>query len=80
MRDRHRASPVYADGKVYLTSRSGVVTVVRAGKEFEILAQNDLGEDISSSPVIADGTIYLRTFASLFAIRPGDSAAASAPK
>ncbi|MCA9230846.1 MAG: PQQ-binding-like beta-propeller repeat protein [Planctomycetales bacterium] len=80
VRDRHRASPVYADGKVYLTSRSGVVTVVRAGKEFEILAQNDLGEDISSSPVIADGTIYLRTFASLFAIRPGDSAAASAPK
>ncbi len=61
-----------ADGKLYLTSRGGVVTVVRAGREFEILAQNDVQEEITASPVISDGTIYLRTFKSLLAIRDVD--------
>ncbi len=41
--DRHRASPVYADGKMYIASRDGTVTVVKAGKEFEVLADNDHG-------------------------------------
>ncbi len=49
-RQRHRASPVYADGKLYLTSRDGHVNVVQAGREFRILADNDLGEDQSASP------------------------------
>lgn len=68
-RQRHRASPIYADGKLYLTARDGRVTVVKAGKEFEILAANDIGEDMSSSPAISNGTIYLRTFKHLWAIR-----------
>ena len=72
MRDRHRASPVLADGKLYLTSRGGVVTVVRAGRKFEILAQNDVQEEIAASPIISNGTIYLRTFESLLAIRDVD--------
>jgi len=72
--DRYRASPVYADGKIYLTARGGMVTVVKAGKEFEILASNDLGEAISSSPAISNGRIYLRTFDALYAIgKAGDA-------
>ena len=66
---RHRASPVYADGHVYLTARDGKITVVRAGRKFHIVAQNDIGETMSASPVIANGTIYLRTFDALWAIR-----------
>lgn len=65
----HRASPVLADGKLYLTARDGMVTVVQPGREFKILAQNDLGEDITASPAIADDTIYLRTWDALWAIR-----------
>lgn len=68
VRDRHRASPVFADGKIYLTARKGIVTVVRPGRKFEILAQNDLGEPISASPAISGGTIYIRTFQALYAI------------
>ena len=67
--NRHRASPVYADGKVYLTSRDGLVTVVKAGRKFEILAQNDINETIASSPAISNGTIYLRSYQALYAIR-----------
>jgi outer membrane protein assembly factor BamB len=66
--DRHRASPVYADGKIFLTARDGTVTVVKPGREFTVLATNDLRESISSSPAISGGRIYLRTFNALYAI------------
>lgn len=67
-RMRHRASPVAADGKLYMAARDGLVSVVKTGPKFELLAQNELGEDISSSPAVADGVLYLRTFAALYAI------------
>ncbi len=67
-RIRHRASPVYAAGNIYLTGRDGKVTVVKAGPQFEIVAQNDVGEAIAASPVISNGRIYLRTFDALWAI------------
>ncbi|EAQ79628.1 outer membrane protein assembly factor BamB family protein [Blastopirellula marina] len=69
-RDRHRASPVFGDGKIYLTSRDGQVTVVKPGPKFEILAENKLDEEISASPAISGGRIYLRTFKALWAIGP----------
>lgn len=66
-RFRHRASPVYADGKIYLSGRDGKVTVVQPGPEFKILAQNDIGESLAASPAISGGRIYLRTFDALWA-------------
>jgi outer membrane protein assembly factor BamB len=67
-RNRYRASPVFADGKIYITSRDGDVIVVKAGKEFEILAKNELGEQVAASPAISNGVIYFRTFEALWAI------------
>ena len=67
-RQRHRASPVYADGRIYLSARDGKVTVVKASEKVEIVAENELGEDISSSPAISNGVIYLRSFQHLWAI------------
>jgi outer membrane protein assembly factor BamB len=67
----YRASPVLADGKLYLTSREGVVSVVRPGKRFEVLATNRMREQISASPAITQGRIYLRTFENLYAIGGG---------
>jgi outer membrane protein assembly factor BamB len=68
-RQRHRGSPVYAGGHLYLTARDGIISVVKTGKTFELVAQNELGEAIAASPAISNGTIYLRTFDSLWAIR-----------
>jgi outer membrane protein assembly factor BamB len=68
-RQRHRASPVYANGHIYLAARDGKVTVVKAGPKFEIVAENELKEDMSSSLAIANGTVYIRTFEKLWAIR-----------
>jgi outer membrane protein assembly factor BamB len=66
--DRHRASPVYADGHLYTCARGGKVSVVKTGKELTIESVNDLGEEISASPAISGGRIYIRTFKSLFAV------------
>jgi outer membrane protein assembly factor BamB len=71
-RQRHRASPVYADGKVYLGARDGVFTVIKAGPVLEILASNTLPDQFTASPAISNGRIYLRGFDNLWAIeRPG---------
>jgi outer membrane protein assembly factor BamB len=64
----HRSSPVYGDGKVYMTARDGTTTVVKAGPKFELLATNKLDEPMSSSPAISNGRIYMRTFKALYAI------------
>ena len=71
---RHRlggvffASPVAGDGKVYFTSETGEVYVLRAGRTPELLATNDLGERFLASPAISRGRIFLRADGRLFAV------------
>ena len=64
----YSASPVLADGKLYVTSEDGMVTVVKAGPTFEVLAENDMKEYTLSSPAISDGQIFIRTAGALYAI------------
>ena len=64
--DKYFASPVAADGKVYISGNSGVVSVLKAGGDQEVLAANKLDEDIVATPAIADGRIYIRTVAALY--------------
>ena len=66
---RHRASPIYAAGHIFVPAFDGHVTVVKAGRKFEIIAQNDLRETLTASPVVSGGTLYFRTFETLWAIR-----------
>ena len=60
--------PVYADGKIYLTARDGTITVIKPGGTFEILAQNKMEEQMTSSPAISGGRVYLRTWDALYSI------------
>ena len=64
----YRASPVAADGKVYVTARDGTVSVIRAGSKFEVLFKNKINDQLTASPVLSNGRIYLRGFKSLYAI------------
>ncbi len=58
----YSASPVLADGKLYLTNEEGITVVLRAGPKFERLAVNDLdGSHTLSTPVAVGSRIYLRT-------------------
>jgi outer membrane protein assembly factor BamB len=62
------ASPVAADGKVYVTSEEGEVYVLRAGERYELLAKNALGEITMASPAVSEGVLYFRTRRHLVAI------------
>jgi outer membrane protein assembly factor BamB len=57
----YSASPVAAEGRVYFQNEEGVGTVVRAGKQFERLAENDLEEPSLASYAVAEGALYIRT-------------------
>ena len=64
-----KASPVGANGKIYLATEEGDVVVVRIGDRFEVLATNTLtDQSFIASPVIAGGDIYLRSQTHLFRI------------
>jgi outer membrane protein assembly factor BamB len=65
----YSASPFYGDGKVYVQSEEGDATVLRAGKTFEVLAQNKMGERTFASYAAADGALYLRTETQLYRIQ-----------
>jgi outer membrane protein assembly factor BamB len=62
------ASPVAADGKIYLSNEDGDMLVVRAGPTFEHVATNAIGELLMATPALSEGVIYVRGASSLFAI------------
>lgn len=54
------ASPVGADGRVYLPSRNGTTAVIRSSDKLEVLATNKLDEGIDASPVLVGNELFLR--------------------
>ena len=62
----YSASPVAADGKIFLTSEEGKVVVLRAGREWEVIAVNDVREDCHATPALSEGKIYLRSRDALY--------------
>jgi outer membrane protein assembly factor BamB len=62
------ASPVAADGKIYLSNEDGDMLVVRAGRTFEHVATNSIGELLMATPALSNGVMYVRGVSSLFAI------------
>jgi outer membrane protein assembly factor BamB len=59
--DRYYASPVAADGKIFMLSETGKIAVLQPGGSLEPVVVNDLGDDIYATPAISDGRIYVRT-------------------
>jgi outer membrane protein assembly factor BamB len=62
------ASPVAADGRIYVVGRNGVTATVRAGATFEVLAKSALDDGFDASPALVDGEVYLRGRKSLYRI------------
>ena len=60
------ASPVVANGLIYLFAEDGRGSVVRAGDSFEVVARSSLSEGGKASPAIADGSIYVRSSGHLY--------------
>ena len=64
--DHYFSSPVAADGKVFIASQTGTVTVLKAGGAQEILAVNELDDECYATPAIADSRLYIRTRSALY--------------
>lgn len=64
------ASPILAGGRIYYTSFKGVVFVGRVDDGFELLAENEMNEPVTATPVPVDGKLLIRGFEHLFCIGP----------
>jgi outer membrane protein assembly factor BamB len=62
------SSPVGADGRVYITSRDGITTVIKHGPTYEVLAENTLDDGFDASMALAGNEIFLRGYKYLYAI------------
>jgi outer membrane protein assembly factor BamB len=62
------ASPIAADGKIYLSNEDGEILVVTAGSAYRHIATNSMNEPLMATPALSNGVMYVRTSASLIAI------------
>ncbi|MCC6392933.1 MAG: PQQ-binding-like beta-propeller repeat protein [Bryobacterales bacterium] len=62
------ASPVLAAGKLYIAGEEGDVFVIKAGRQFELLSRNPLGESVLATPALSGNIIFIRGESHLFAI------------
>jgi outer membrane protein assembly factor BamB len=62
------ASPVAADGKIYLSNEDGDMLVIAAGRQFTHLGTNAMGELLMATPALSEGVMYVRSAQSLFAV------------
>ena len=65
---RRKCSSVFADGRIYFSNKEGTVFVLKAGPEFEILAENHFPAGFNASPAFAGDTLILRSFTHLYRI------------
>jgi len=71
------SSPVAADGKIFTANSAGKIAVMKAGQQWEVLAVNDLNEEIFATPAIANGRLYVRTREALYCFGPSTAKASS---
>ncbi|HEX2270818.1 MAG TPA: PQQ-binding-like beta-propeller repeat protein [Pyrinomonadaceae bacterium] len=62
------ASPVAADGRLYLSSEDGDVFVVKAGRQFELLSRNTMGQPVMATPALSQGMLIVRGQDAIYAL------------
>jgi outer membrane protein assembly factor BamB len=68
LRGRFSMSPVEANGRILVTSEEGRSTILKAGDKFEVLAENELGEQVLATPALLGGRLYFRTASHLWCV------------
>ncbi len=69
LKGKYHSSPVYVAGHIYFNSTKGETLVVKAGREFEMVARNQLDGEIWATPAVVDGAILMRTSKYLYRIQ-----------
>lgn len=62
------ASPIAADGRLYLASEDGDVFVVKAGRQYELLSRNTMGQPLMATPALTDGVLIVRGQDAIYAL------------
>ncbi|MCO6457430.1 MAG: PQQ-binding-like beta-propeller repeat protein [Pirellulaceae bacterium] len=60
------ASPLYAEGRIYISNREGSTYVLKPGRQFELLAENSLDGQLMASPAAIDGALFYRSDTHLY--------------
>ena len=64
----HSASPIYADGRIYFLSEEGESVVIAPGKQFKVLAKNQLDGETLASMAVSGGSIFVRSRTHLYRV------------
>jgi outer membrane protein assembly factor BamB len=70
---QYAASPIYADGRLYFFSQDGTTTVVKPGRQLEVLALNRLDDGFMASPAASGKALFVRTKTHLYRIESSDT-------
>jgi outer membrane protein assembly factor BamB len=62
------ASPIIAEGKIYILDKTGAMQIVKADKEFGLISTASIGEKTSATPAFANGKIFIRGDKNLYCI------------
>lgn len=66
LKGKHSASPIYGAGRIYFFSEKAVTTVIQPGREFHILATNQLEDRLMATPAVTGGAFMVRTRTHLY--------------
>ncbi|MFP6596757.1 MAG: serine/threonine protein kinase, partial [Candidatus Hydrogenedentota bacterium] len=72
MDDGFYSSPVLVNDRLYVLDIPGVMYIIKAGPEYELIAKIDMGELTFATPAFMDGRIYIRTEGHLYCIEEQD--------
>ncbi len=67
----YSASPVAAEGRIFVVNEEGKLAVLRTGRDWSVLTVNDLGEGVFATPALSAGRIYVRTDEALYCFGAG---------
>ena len=68
LKGKHSASPIYAGGRIYLFSEKNLATVLAPGREFHLLAENQLDGRLMATPAVTGNALILRSQTHLYRI------------
>ena len=66
LKGKHSASPIYGAGRIYFFSEKNLATVIEPGREFKVLAENQLEERVMATPAVTGDAIILRSKTHLY--------------
>jgi outer membrane protein assembly factor BamB len=66
------ASPIYADGRIYFLSEEGETVVIAPGKQYKVLAKNQLDGPVLASMAVSRGSFFIRSQTHLYRVGTGN--------